>query len=457
MKVIMRTFRGGVHPHDAKVSGSGKIEDAALPPKVIIPLQQHLGGPAQSVVEVGATVTKGQKIGEASGFVSANIHASISGKVTEIADYLYPNPLGRTSPSVVIESDGKDEWTDAIKPYVEEPDDLFSGIELLSSQQILDIIRDAGIVGMGGASFPTHVKLSIPPGKKIDTIILNGVECEPYMTPDHRLMLEEPGKVVHGLRIIMKATGVSKGYIGIESNKPDAIRAMTEEAKREVNIGVAPLKVKYPQGWENMLIKVILNREVPPGGLPLDIGVVVCNVGTTAAISDAVRVGYPLIERAISVTGPGIKQPKNLRVRIGTPFSDLIEQCGGFNGTPKKLIAGGPMMGFAMFDMNVPVVKGTTNILIFSDKDVGSWESQACIRCGRCVDVCPVGLVPRMIGLLSQKGRFEDAEEYFPLDCKECGCCAYACPAKIPLVQLIQFAKSDIIARQRAAQAAGKQ
>ena len=442
----MKKFRGGVHPHDGKASGGSAIEDAALPPKVIIPLQQHVGAPAQPIVEVGAEVKKGQKIGEAGGFVSAMIHASISGKVTEISDHLYPNPLGRTALSVVIESDGNDEWAEEIKP----PDDPDS----LDSQQILSIIREAGIVGMGGASFPTNVKLSIPEGKSIDAIILNGVECEPYMTPDHRIMLEEPEKIVHGLKLMMKATSVARGFIGIEKNKPDAIAAMQEATRGEANIEVAPLKVRYPQGWENMLIKAILDREVPPGGLPLAVGVVVSNVGTAAAISNAVRFGHPLIERAVSVTGPGIAQPKNLRVRVGTPFSDLIEQCGGFKGAPKKVIAGGPMMGFAMFDTGVPVVKGSTNILVFSDKDAKIYESQSCIKCGRCVNVCPVGLAPTMIASLSRKGKFKEAEAYFPLDCKECGCCTYTCPAKIPLTQLIQFAKADIMARQRAARAA---
>ena len=439
----MKRFRGGVHPHGGKVSGGSAIEDAALPPKVIIPLQQHVGAPAQPVVEVGAEVKKGQKIGEAGGFVSAMIHASISGKVTEISDYLYPNPLGRTSPSVVIESDGNDEWAEDIKPS-DDPDSL-------DGRQILDAIREAGIVGMGGASFPTNVKLSIPEGKNIDTIILNGVECEPYMTPDHRIMVEEPAKIVDGLKLMMKATDVPHGFIGIEMNKPDAIEVMREATRSEASIKVAPLRVRYPQGWENMLIKAILNREVPPGGLPLAVGVVVSNVGTAAAISDAMRLGHPLIQRAVSITGPGIAQSKNLRVRVGTPFSDLIEQCGGFKGTPQKVIAGGPMMGFAMFDTGVPVVKGSTNILILSDKDAKMYESRSCVKCGRCVNVCPVGLMPTMIASLSEKGKFKEAEAYFPMDCKECGCCAYTCPAKIPLVQLIQFAKADIMARQRAA------
>ena len=282
--VIMKTFRGGVHPDCAKVSGGCEIVSVNLPPRVVIPLQQHIGAPAQPIVEVGDSVKKGQKIGEAGGFVSANIHASISGKVTEIAEYLYPNPQGRKALSVVIESDGKNEWDENIKPHIEDSADSTE----LDSSRILDIIKEAGIVGMGGATFPTHVKLSIPPGKEIDSVVLNGVECEPYMTPDCRIMWETPEKVVDGLRLIMKAVGVEKGYIGIELNKPEGIKSMKKAASQYSNISVVPLKVKYPQGWENMLIEVILGREVPAGGLPLDIGVVVANVGTAAAISDAV-------------------------------------------------------------------------------------------------------------------------------------------------------------------------
>lgn len=436
----MRRFSGGVHPHDEKICSDKKIESIALPSKVIIPLQQHIGAPAQPLVKVGDVVKKGQKIGEGSGFVSSNIHASISGKVVEIANHLYPNPAGRTALSVIIESDGNNQWYEGIKP----PDNS----DFLDSKGILNLIKESGIVGMGGATFPTHVKLSVPDGKKIDSVILNGVECEPYISSDHRLMVEEPEKVIDGLKLIMKVLKVENGFIGIEKNKPDAIEVMKKITANTANIKVIPLKVKYPQGWENMLIKSILNRKVPPGSLPLDVGVLVSNVGTATAISNAIRLGKPMIERIVGLTGPGISQPKNLRVPIGTLFSDLIQQCGGFKGNPVKIIAGGPMMGFALFNSDVPVVKGTSNILVLTQEEAQT--RQVCIRCGRCIRVCPVGLMPTTIAGLTEKGKIDAAEAYFPMDCKECGCCGYVCPAKIPLVQLIQFAKANIVAKQRA-------
>ncbi len=437
--LITKRFRGGVHPKGEKESDVKKIEDAELPSKVIIPFHQHIGTPAQPIIEVGQEVKKGQKIAEATGFVSANVHSSISGKVKKIARNLYP-ALGHSSMAAEIESDGKDEWSDEIKPHFP-----------VTGQEILDIIAEAGIVGMGGATFPTHVKLTIPEGKKIETILLNGSECEPYVMSDHALMLEEAEGIIDGLKLIMRVTNAQNAVIGIESNKPDAIESINKAIQRESNIDVAPLKVKYPQGWENMLIKVILHKEVPPSKLPLDFGVVIANVSTSYAISNAVRLGYPLIERIVSINGSGISEPKNLRVRIGTIFSEIISQCGGYTDQAGKVIAGGPMMGSSMSDTNVPVAKGTNNILVLSSSEVEEARQRPCIRCGNCIKVCPVGLMPRMIALNSRKGQFRETEKYFPLDCKECGCCAYSCPSNIPLVQLIQAAKTDINARRRAA------
>ncbi|MGB9595299.1 MAG: electron transport complex subunit RsxC [Candidatus Poribacteria bacterium] len=439
-EITIKDFRGGIHTRDEKSTAKKKIENAEIPAKVIIPLHQHIGTPARPIVEIGEEVKKGQKIGEATGFISANVHSSISGKITSIAKSLYP-ALGRSSIAVTIESDGKDEWIENITTY---------NPKLLTDQKIIDVIFESGIVGMGGAGFPTHVKLSIPEGKKIETVLLNGAECEPYVTADHSLMLEEPEKIIDGLKIIMRITRAKNAFIGIEKNKPDAIRIFENLLRSNENIKIAPLKVKYPQGWENMLIKAILDKEIPSSRLPLDFGIVISNVSTAHAISNAVRLGQPQIERIVSINGDGITNPKNLRVRIGTLFSDLIKQCGGFRKGVGKVIAGGPMMGASVSDTNVPVVKGTNNILVLSKEKVKEYEQKPCIRCARCINVCPVGLMPRMIALLTQKGMIREAEKYFPLDCKECGCCSYVCPSKIPLVQLIQFAKIDITARQRA-------
>ena len=431
----IKTFRGGVHPPEEKITSQKPIQELPLPQKVVIPLSQHTGVPAKPVVKVGDRIKTGQKIGAAQGPISSTIHASLSGKVIDISDY--PHPLGPPSLAITIESDGRDEY----HPSIKHDNDYFR----LHPNEIREIVREAGIVGLGGAAFPTHVKLSPPEDKWIDTVILNGCECEPYLTCDHRLMVEKTYEIVQGFKIIAKILEVTSCYIGIERNKEDAIRVVREEIRNEANMEVVPLKTKYPQGSEKQLIKAILGREVPSGELPLDVGVVVQNVGTALAISEAVRKGKPLIERVVTVTGRGIKKPTNLKVRIGTLFQDLIDHCGGFVGRPGKIIMGGPLMGFSQYTTLVPVIKGTTGILVLLKEKVAEISERSCIRCSRCVDVCPVDILPNLIAQYARKDRFDWAEKYGALDCMECGVCAYVCPAKIPLVQLIKYAKSQLV------------
>ncbi len=335
---MAKSFRGGVHPDDRKRYTAAKaIETAPVPEKVVIPVRQHIGAPCSPIVKVGDVVKKGQVIAEAQAFVSSPVHASISGKVTAIGDY--PHPVFGSCPSIVIESDGKDEWAEGLP--------LNRKWDTLDAAALKDIIKGAGIVGMGGATFPTHVKISPPAEKTIDLFILNAAECEPFLTADHRVMLEQADRVITGIQIIMKILGVTKGYIGIEENKPDAIATMNKACANLPAVKVVALKTKYPQGAEKTLIKVIADREVPSGGLPMDVGVVVQNVGTVVAVADAVEHGIPLIERVTTVTGGVVAEPKNLLLRIGTTFGEAIKLCGGFKEQPAKLIMGGPMMGNA--------------------------------------------------------------------------------------------------------------
>jgi len=429
------TFSGGVHPADNKQLTSRKpTVAAAIPQRAIIPLSQHIGAPCKPTVVIGQEVKKGEKVGEAGGFVSSPVHASISGKVTAIGNF--PHILGMDVPSVVIESDGKDEWVAGLQ----ETKDYM----MLSPEELKKLVSDAGIVGMGGAPFPTHVKLSPPKEKPIDVVILNGAECEPYLTSDHRLMLERSMEIVEGLRILMRILNVSKGHIGIESNKPDAVEAMQKAVGGASDIQVWPLKVKYPQGAEKMLIKAVANRTVPAGGLPMDCGVVVQNVGTAVAIYDAVRYGRPLIERYVTVTGRGVKEPKNFLARIGTPFSQLIEEAGGLTEDAAKVISGGPMMGMSQFTLDVPVIKGTSGILVLPRSEVSTKSYGPCIRCARCIDACPMMLQPSVIGLFVEKGHYEDAKDYHVMDCFECGSCTFVCPANRPMVQWVKRAKREL-------------
>lgn len=431
----LATFKGGIHPPDKKtLAANSPITEAKSPKIVVIPLSQHAGAPCKPVVTIGQEVKKGEMIGEPGGFVSAPVHASVSGKVIALSEF--PNAMGRMVNSVVIENDLKEEWA-ALK---DDPNYMALPVEELKEK-----IKAAGIVGLGGAAFPTAVKLSPPKEKPIDVVIINGAECEPYLTADYRLMMEKPKEIVEGLKILMKVLGVTKGYVGIENNKPDAVAKMSEAVKGEAGIEVMALEVKYPQGAEKMLIKAVAGREVPARGLPMDVGAVVQNVGTALAIYEAARYGKPLIERVVTVTGEGIKEPKNLMARVGTKISELIEECGGLKDDVAKVVAGGPMMGFALSSLDVPVTKGTSGILVLPEEGVVHAEDYGpCIRCGRCIDICAMGLMPSMLSILSEKGMYEEAKEYNLFDCFECGSCAFVCPSKRPIVQLVRLAKSMV-------------
>ena len=431
----LKTFPGGIHPHDFKeYSKNASIETLPLPSKVIIPLSQHIGAPSKAIVKVGDEVLAGQKIAEAGGFVSVPQHASIAGKITKITEF--PHPTGTYSMAIEISGNGKDEWIELTddENYLE-----------LSSEEMKNRIAEAGICGMGGAGFPTHVKLSPPKEKPIDTVILNGVECEPFLTADYRLMLEKTEEILNGLKILMKIVGAEKGIIGIEANKPDAISKMKELTENERNISVVALKLKYPQGAEKQLIYATTGRKVPnKGGLPMDVKVVVQNVGTAVAVYEAVRYKKPLVERVITVSGKIVNNPKNIKARIGTLFSNLLEFAGGTKTEIGKVISGGPMMGFAIPTLETPMTKGSSGLLLFDKEEARISEESVCLRCGRCVDVCPMNLVPSLIAANVRYEDWEMAEKYGVMDCIKCGSCAYVCPSHIKLIQWIDIGKLKI-------------
>ena len=442
---------GGVHPQENKLSRAAAIEALALPDVVNIPLAQHIGAPAVAKVAKGDKVLTGQLIAEAGSFMSANIHSPISGTVTAVD--MVANGQGLRQMMITIKREG-DEWVETVDRSTE----LRKQCDL-SSQEIIAKIKEAGIVGMGGATFPAHVKLSVPPGKKAEFLIINGVECEPYLTSDHRTMLERGEELLVGVTILMKAIGVTEAYIGIENNKPDAIAHLGELAKSYPGVHVTPLKVQYPQGGEKQLIAAVTGRQVPPPpGLPIDVGAVVCNASTTVAVYEAVQKDKPLIERVVTLTGKSVKNPKNLLTRMGTPIRSLIEAAGGLPEDTGKVVNGGPMMGRAMVNLDSPVTKGCSGITVLSGVEARRVQESPCIKCAKCVGACPMGLEPYLISKMSRKKMWESVEGERITDCIECGCCQYSCPAGIPLLDHIRLGKQTVmgIIRARAAANAPK-
>ncbi len=435
-----KTFPGGIHPHDNKAfSKDKKIEEMPIPQKIVIPLSQHIGALSKPIVKVGDEVLAGQKIAEAGGFVSIPMHSSICGKVTKIDKFNHPT--GALVQGIEITGNGEDKWIELI-------DD--SNFMELAAKDMKDRIADAGVCGMGGAGFPTHVKLSPPEGKTIDTIILNGVECEPYLTADYRIMLEQADDILIGLKILMKIVDAKNGIVGIEANKPDVIKLFKNLLKDDKNIKVVGLHLKYPQGAEKQLIYAATKRKVPnKGGLPMDVNVVVQNVGTAIAVYEAVRYKKPLVDRVITVSGKIVKNPKNIKACIGTFYSDLLEYCSGTTEDIGKVISGGPMMGFAIPSLETPMTKGSSGLLLFDKKEAHREKEDVCLRCGRCVDICPMNLVPSLIAHHVRNDDWDSAEKFGVLDCMKCGSCAYVCPSHIKLIQWIDIGKIKVSEKNR--------
>jgi Na+-translocating ferredoxin:NAD+ oxidoreductase subunit C len=430
----IHTFRrGGVHPPQEKERSERKAIETAPPPRrVVLPMAQSLGAPAEPVVQVKDAVRVGQLVGAAKGHVSAPVHASISGTVKRI-DRMSTS-IGPRLLCVEIESDGADAWVDGI-------DRAADRVDFGQSATFLERLTQAGLVGLGGAAFPTHVKLSPPKDVKVDTLLLNGAECEPYLTADHRLMLEHGREIVLGTRILMSVLGVERAFVGIEDNKPDAAAKMRESVGGAEGLAVAVCRTRYPQGAEKQLIKAILGREVPPGKLPMHVGVVVQNVGTAFAAFEAVARNKPLFERIVTISGRAIREPKNLRVRVGTPLGELIELCGGTTDRLRKVLFGGPMMGKALHSTDVPILKSTSGVLFLDADEAREVVEFPCVRCGRCLTVCPQGLAPCDLADRAEFARWEELGDV--PDCVECGSCQYACPAHRRLVHLLRLGKSE--------------
>lgn len=435
---LRRSFSHGVHPeHHKDQTADLPIQRVPFCKRYVMPLGQHIGAPAKPVVEVGQRVHRGQLIAEPGAFVSTALHSPVTGTVHDIGPHRYID--GNFRQAIEIEAD----------PYATQqlPNSTAIDWQSLSTEQFIDHVQRAGIVGMGGAAFPSHVKYSIPEGQQIENLLINGAECEPYLTTDHRLMLERPEAVIHGTEIVRQKLGAKRATIGVEKNKPDAIVEL-EKHIGDLPIEVVGLEVKYPQGAEKMLIKAAYGIEVPAGELPRDVGVAVNNVGTIVAIADYFDTGMPLIERIVTVAGPGIAQPANLIVPLGTPIRDVLRFCGGLKETTREVIQGGPMMGMPIADLDAPILKGSSGILAFTKNETGRPPEYACIRCGRCLEACPYFLNPSRLAKLGKARLFEEMKEKFNImDCVECGACTFACPSNIPIVQLIRTAKDNL--RQR--------
>jgi len=440
--IVLKTFKkGGIHPEENKITAGKSITDLPVPACVVLPLLQHIGRPARVLVKKGDKVKTGQMIASSDGFISANIHSSVTGTVTRVEKFTDASGYKRNAVEIATTSD---EWLSEI----DTNPNLITDISLPASEMMVRI-WEKGVVGMGGATFPTHVKMAFPKGNKIECLIINGAECEPYITADHMLMLEKGEEILVGIRIAMAVVGVEKAIVGIENNKPDAIENLRKLSTKYQGISVQELKVKYPQGSEKHLIKSITGREVPSGGLPADVGTVIFNIGTMFAVYEAVQKNKPVISRVVTVTGKSLKNPSNYRVRIGTPVSELIKAAGGLPENASKIIAGGPFMGKALNTMDVPVTKGMSGLLVLDDIESKRKPVQNCIRCSRCVTVCPMRIEPYLIMAMVEKEKCEFLDDCHINDCMECGCCSYICPANRPLLDYIRLGKARLKKRKQ--------
>jgi electron transport complex protein RnfC len=435
MRQFWHSFRHGVHPPDLKaLTGALPIRRLAFPAEIILPLRQHAGKPARPIVKVGDRVERGDTVAEADGHVSAPVHASAAGTVASIG--LWPHPDGSHATAIRIEVERYS--PQALRPRI------VPEWEGLSREELVAAVKDAGVVGLGGAAFPAHVKLAPPAEYPIDTLVVNGCECEPYLTTDHRTMVEYPERVQLGIRIMLHCLGAKRAIVGIEKNKPDASAAIRRTLPTDLDVSVLDLTVKYPQGAEKMLIKAVLGREVPSGRLPMHVGAMVQNVASLATIAEVFETGLPLIERIVTVTGRGIAAPANLIVPVGTRLRYLLDACGGLRPEAREVVFGGPMMGAAQADLDVPVTKGTTGVIVLSEDEVRRRQSWPCIKCGHCLDACPVFLNPQHLGALALADRYEEMESAHLTDCMLCGCCSYVCPSNIPLSQLFAASKARV-------------